>query len=305
MGKFIICLFAVTVIFLQAYGQTNWTKHGKIFPRGSNGTWDDQLVTNPYVLFDGSGYHLWHAGYDGSTGTNIGYAYSSDGISNWTRHPNPVLTTGPSGSWDDITVYQPCVLFDGATYHMWFGGHDGTTRQIAYATSTDSINWTKYDDPTTTTPPYAESDPVLKPGDPGDWDDVWVDSPEVLFINGVYHMWYSGNDGSITQIGHATSSDKITWEKDSLNPVLKVAPGEWDDVMCYQPSVLFDGTDYHMWTSDSNIVPCPVCPSGKYRVIWMFYQRIIFKIEWYFWSCSITNITNRNAGSTSIPHLKN
>jgi hypothetical protein len=37
------------------------------------------------------------------------------------------------------------------------------------ATSADGINWTKYDDPSTTEAPYAKSDPVLQPS-PSGWD---------------------------------------------------------------------------------------------------------------------------------------
>ena len=263
MGKFIICLLVVTAIITQVYGQTMWTKDtlNPVLPKGSSGEWDSNIVENPYVLFDGAVYHMWYAGSDG-TGLRIGYAHSSDGI-NWTKYDDPTTTTppyaesdpvlspGPSGSWDEGHVLQPSVIFDGTSYHMWYGGTNDnlTTRNIGYAAAPDSIHWTKYDDPTTTTPSYAESDPVLSTG-PEAWDFQWVDSPNVLFINGVYHMWYCGNDGSITQIGHATSSDKITWVKDILNnPVLKPEAGSWEGAMCYQPSVLFNGTDFHMWYS--------------------------------------------------------
>jgi len=252
MKKFFICLFVASTFFVQAYSQTPWVRdtNNPVLPRGTNGEWDDAFVGGPYVLFDGTTYHMWYAGYDGSTGTNIGYATSPDGIT-WTKYSgNPLLTSGPSGSWDEVTDYQPSVLFDGTIYHMWFGGHDGTIRRIGYATSPDGVNWTKYDDPSTTSPLYSNSDPVLNLGSSGRWDDNFVDSPNVLYKDGVFHIWYSGNDGTITQSGHATSTDGINWEKDILNPVLNVGTtGSWDDVMSYQPSVLFDGDRYHMWYS--------------------------------------------------------
>jgi hypothetical protein len=121
---------------------------------------------------------------------------------------------------------------------MWFSGHNGIlTRQIGYATSTDSIHWTKY-----------ENNPVLKPGPGGSWEDQWVDSPDVLLIEGMYHMWYGGNDGNITQIGHATSADGVTWEKDPQNPVLTVGTsGAWDNLTVSNPTVLYEGHTFHMW----------------------------------------------------------
>jgi predicted GH43/DUF377 family glycosyl hydrolase len=245
MGKLFICFIAVAALFTQAYSQISWEKHDDpVLPRGASGEWDSQFLAGPYVIYHGNNYHMWHSGYDGGNdGSSIGYARSSDGIA-WTKDGlnNPVLESGPPGSWDAVTVYQPSVFFDGTTYHMWFGGHNLTTvqTQIGYATSPDSINWTKY-----------SNNPVLTPGPEGTWDDETVGSPNVLFIDGVFHMWYGGGDGTIAQIGHATSPDGMTWTKDTLNPVLKVGTtGRWDEAAVIEPSVLYDGeTTYHMWYS--------------------------------------------------------
>jgi hypothetical protein len=56
-------------------------------------------------------------------------------------------------------------------------------------------------------------------------------------------------DGSENfSIGHATSTDGITWEKDSSNPVLEVGTaGSWDQVGIQVGSVIFDDDTYHMW----------------------------------------------------------
>ena len=62
---------------------------------------------------------------------------------------------------------------------MWYGASDGDNFRIGYATSSDGIAWTKYDDPSTTAPPYAESDPVLGLG-PGSFETVWVYFPQVI-----------------------------------------------------------------------------------------------------------------------------
>jgi hypothetical protein len=148
MKKIFVYLFVSVIFLTQIFGQTNWTKdpNNPVLTRGTNGEWDHGLVAVPYILFDGTTYHMWYAGYDGTTNTRIGYATSSDGI-NWTKYDDPattaspyansdpVLSQGPPGSWDDEVVYQPSVLFDGSTYHMWFSGHNGpTNRQIGYAT---------------------------------------------------------------------------------------------------------------------------------------------------------------------------
>jgi len=237
MKKILVYLFATVAFIIQTKGQVNWTKYtgNPVLTRGANGDWDDVAVGSPTIIYDGTLYHMWYNGNDGSN-TNIGYARSTDKI-NWDKHPTPVLEHGPNGSWDDLNLLHPTVYFDGTTYHMWYTGNNGSYGQIGYATSPDSINWSKY-----------SKNPVLTLGEPGSWDDQSINGPEVLFIDSVFHMWYGGFDGSHEQIGHATSYDGITWEKDTLNPVLKVGgAGSWDNASVSQLSVLFDGTNFHMW----------------------------------------------------------
>jgi predicted GH43/DUF377 family glycosyl hydrolase len=205
---------------------------------GPPGSWDDDLVWAPRVLYDGATYHMWYSGDDGVTG-RIGYANSSNGIT-WTKYPgNPILGPGP-GAWEAQSVYVPTVLYDGVTYHMWYTGYDfSNTYRIGYANSSDGITWTKY-----------SGNPILDIGSPGSWDDFRVHANSVLYIGTTYHMWYSASDGSTQRIGYATSPDGITWTKHSANPILSPGPpGSWDDVHVYYPTVHYDDTKkiFHMW----------------------------------------------------------
>jgi predicted GH43/DUF377 family glycosyl hydrolase len=95
---------------------------------------------------------------------------------------------------------------------------------------------------------YADN-PILPLGDPGEWDDTDAAYVHVLYDGSMYHLWYSGAPQENTyRIGYATSTDGISWNKDSNNPVLDVgAPGEFDDEDVWLPAVLFDGTSYEMW----------------------------------------------------------
>jgi len=184
----------------------------------------------------------------------------------WTKDTlnNPVLTPGPAGEWDEQFAAIPSVLFDGSTYHLWYNNYNfvaNSIDRIGYATSNDGIIWQKYDDLTTTNPPYSLSDPVLVPG-PGNYDNVAVGNHCVRKFNNIYHMWYTGDNNPAPSQGysicHATSSDGIHWMKDTLNPVLEVGSnGEWDDVLIFAPSVVFDGSIYHIWYSgwDGSISP--------------------------------------------------
>jgi parallel beta-helix repeat protein len=219
--------------------------------------WDSTWVFYPEVLFDGAIYRMWYTGYNENT-SGIGYATSVDRTT-WTKLNNPVLSGGPPGSWDE-SVWDVSVTYDGTTYHMWYMGWDGNISRIGYATSLDGINWTKYDDPSTVNPPFAESDPVMNPGDPGMWDAAAVLSPCIINTGTTYQMWYAGGDSLNPgtpfpvggKIGYATSFDGITWIKaDRVNPVLEGAgpggPTSWWEGGVGDPDVLFDSTTYHMY----------------------------------------------------------
>lgn len=79
--------------------------------------------------------------------------------------------------------------------------------------------------------------PVLDLGVSGQWDDTSVVAATVLLDNGVYKMWYAGNDGTNSRIGYATSSDGINWTKYASNPVLDLGvSGEWADFNVNTPT---------------------------------------------------------------------
>lgn len=217
----------------------NWTKHpNPVLDKGTQGQWDSQFIAGAYVLYDGTTYQMWYVGGSSFSRLEIGFATSTDGI-NWTKHmSNPVLRVGSEGSWDAKWVGSSTVLFDGTIYKMWYEGvnaqHDF---RIGYATSTDGITWTKH-----------PNNPIFSVGQPGNFDDTWVHVPHVIFDGAMYHMWYSGFDGSIDRIGCATSPDGINWTKHPNNPVLdKGSAGSWEASEVGIPRVIFDGTNYKMW----------------------------------------------------------
>jgi len=144
----------------------------------------------------------------------------------WEKYTgNPVLNLGSNGSWDDLSVWAPTVLWKDNLYRMWYcGGRNNQYIRIGLATSLDGISWTRYG-----------TGPVLDVS-PSGWDSFQVDCPSVVFNGSKYCMWYSGNNGQ--SIGFATSSDGISWTKYSGNPVF--TGGRY----C---SVLLDGSIYKMW----------------------------------------------------------
>jgi hypothetical protein len=99
--------------------------------------------------------------------------------------------------------------------------------------------------------------PIIGPGDPGEWDETGHAVTAVIFDGSLYHMWFTSftsYDVSLpTDIGHATSPDGIAWAMDPENPVLtRGAPGEWDEYFLYNTAVLYDGAQFHMWYQGSD-----------------------------------------------------
>jgi predicted GH43/DUF377 family glycosyl hydrolase len=220
------------IVGLIDYGGYN---NNIVLDLGSPGSWDDNMVSQPTVVFDGSIYHMWYAG-NNPGNIQFGYANSTDKVT-WVRYPDPVLSKGGLNQWDDAYIHGPRVLYDGAVFHMWYYGDDGSNGRIGYAISSDGINWIKNVD-----------NPVLDIGPPGSWDDNRVSSPAVIFKGNIYHMWYTGNDGSNITMGYAISPDGINWTKSNSNPILSVGPaGSWDSVYAETPSVVFNGTILQMW----------------------------------------------------------
>jgi predicted GH43/DUF377 family glycosyl hydrolase len=128
-------------------------------------------------------------------------------------------------------------------YKMWYSGYDGTNSRIGYATSSDGITWTKY-----------ENNPVLNNGPTGSWNEGGSSHPCVRFDGSTYHMWFHGwpVPDVPTSIGYATSVDGITWTEYENNPVLVVGNNTWDGQHVESPDVLFDGSTYHMWYHGRN-----------------------------------------------------
>ncbi|UCG69418.1 MAG: hypothetical protein JSV09_16890, partial [Thermoplasmata archaeon] len=178
-----------------------WIKHPQnpVLDLGSPGEWDDSRVYAPCVLYDGIKFHMWYSGFDGLN-YRMGYANSSDGVT-WVKNPaNPILSPGPSGTWDDSRVFAPSVIFRGKECHMWYTGNDGSIYRIGYATSYDGFTWIK-----------SVSNPVLDLGPSSSWDEYNVHQPSVFYEGITYHMWYSGEDGPNSRIGHAVLS--LNWTK--------------------------------------------------------------------------------------------
>jgi predicted GH43/DUF377 family glycosyl hydrolase len=134
------------------------------------------LVDDTWMLF----YNAIAAGekyspYTGG-GSSIGLTTAPEPTGPWTTGQH-VLRAGKIGEWDSGFIYPNSVIVTEDGYRMYYtAGPDPneTEMMCGMATSPDGIIWNKYDDPSTTEAPFAESDPVLQPG-PSGWEKFGVD----------------------------------------------------------------------------------------------------------------------------------
>ena len=242
MRRILPIVILLLLLPMSAMGQVKWDKYPNnvVLDLGDEGTWDAVHVAHPTVYYDGSEVHLWYAGSNGNLWA-IGYARSPDGM-NWEKYPgNPVLEDGISDVWDGEFVTQPCIVYNGSHYQMWYAGYDGSVMRIGHATSPNGINWTK-----------DATNPVVELGADTEWDDAGVSSPGVLLEEGNYHLWYTGYDGTDLRIGYATGDDGVAWTKSASNPVIDLGAGsEWDDAGVSSPTVIITemlgAITYRMW----------------------------------------------------------
>ncbi len=137
----------------------------------------------------------------------IGVATSADGVE-WTRGSDrPVLTRGTEGSFDDVHLHMPSVLFDAqlGKFRMWYAGYQNNRgNTIGYAESDDGLNWTKHGQ-------------VLSYGPEMSFDSGSLREPSVMYDakNRLFKMWYSGTmpNQHYGPTGYAISEDGIHWGK--------------------------------------------------------------------------------------------
>jgi len=150
---------------------------------------------------------------------------------------DPVLSNTTVGHFDYGSVSCPGVVLRGSTFNMWYTGNDNFNNRIGYATSSDGVTWIRQN----------SGNAVVDTGQLGDWDASGVSDPWVVDDSGTLHMWFTGFDGLRTRIGYASSTDGITWNKDSGAVVDLGDYGKFDEEGVSAPTVVKIAGTFHMW----------------------------------------------------------
>ena len=107
----------------------DWEEQGEAIPRGAPGAWDEQSVFTPNILVAEGRYFLFYTSvekpYTEEALTAIGVASASSPGGPWMKYEeNPVLRTGPEGSWDSHRVDDACLIVRGGLYWLYYKGRE-------------------------------------------------------------------------------------------------------------------------------------------------------------------------------------
>ena len=280
--------FGYLLYYAYSSDGINWTKYDNNSPRtytaydtvqpaghffrGSNTKGDDTYFYQSSMIKDGNTYKMWYSGHDGAN-LRIFYATSPDAIT-WTKYNNTIpsasnttstdgrIPLGSGSVGDSVHAYLPSVLKDDdGTYKMWYTGYGSDSKyRIYYATSPDGLTWTKYDNSIPSASDLVGTNGRIPIGNNGTGDDYYLGFASVVKSpDGIYHMFYSGHDGSNSRIFHAYSLDGLTWYKNayitpettnSVSGSYNIPLGSssfGDDYYIYYSTVILDGNYFKIW----------------------------------------------------------
>jgi predicted GH43/DUF377 family glycosyl hydrolase len=171
----------------------HWQKSpsSPVLTHGQTSSWDARSVAGSKVCVSNGMFMMWYTGTHDVYGST-GLATSIDGIS-WTKdYRNPVLRNGNAGKVDARQADVMGVTNRDSLYYMIYLSIDSSgVYSSSLATSADGANWTKY-----------FRNPV-KIG--SGWDRYAVGGGTLLWLNGLFRLWYCGTAGGSWALGEAVS----------------------------------------------------------------------------------------------------
>lgn len=203
---------------------------------GISDTWEN-IVNRACVLFANNKWHMWYCGLQNEV-SQIGYAYSNDGIHFIRCSENPIISA--KESFEGVSVMNPSVLWDSQRklYRMWYSAGDNYEPDvICYAESSDGICWNKY------------KEPVLKPNLQHEWEKYKIGGCHVTELSEnellMFYIGYQNLD--VARICYAKSIDGKKWERSDNNLIISPTKGSWDSDAVYKPTVIMNDKMIYLW----------------------------------------------------------
>jgi len=151
------------------------------------------------------------------------------------------------GTQHDESVFDPHVQYLNGCYRMDFSYREGGCCMVAF--SSDGITWN-------------EPSLTLAANENSGWEQR-VNRNCVIFADGLYRMWYTGQRDRQSRIGYAESTDGISFKR-LPHPVL-VAEEEYECCSVMNPCVIYENGKYRMWYSAGEYIePNVICYAESY-----------------------------------------
>jgi predicted GH43/DUF377 family glycosyl hydrolase len=219
-----------------------------ILPLGNTGTFDEFGIYPVSVIKHKDHYRAYYAGWTRCESvpynTSIGMALSKNNGETFEKiGPGPVLSFALN---EPMTISGPKIRKFNNEWILfyvsgikWIQGIDRpeSVFKIRMARSTDGIEWQR-----------LGRDLIESRLE----EDECQASPDVIYINGKYHMFFSYKYSYDFRrrergyrIGYATSTDMINWQRDDSKAGIDVSDDGWDSEMICYPNVFeLDGETY-------------------------------------------------------------
>ncbi len=228
-------------------GGLTWTRRTRIL--SPDLAWEGRYIAaNGTALARGGEILYW---YQAGSPPRLGLARSTDAGRSWRKHGDPVLPTGPRGSWDERGVADPYVIDpgdgSGAVYMYFLGQNRARQQRLGLARSTDGgVTWTK-----------LRSNPIMEIGPEGAFDENGLGEPAVWSARGRWWMLYTGRDrAERRRLGLASSVDGVRWERWRDSAAILSGDAPWNVAVVCDPTVLPDpsrpGT-FRLWFGGGDV----------------------------------------------------
>lgn len=185
---------------------------------------DMNLLTSVIQEDDGTWafyFFLW-SNANSTAPTGIARATASSPTDPWQFDEELVLLPGSKGEWDAGSIGSTEIFKTNGGYVMYYVG-GAVDPQMGMATSADGIHWEKYNDPTTTDAPFAESDPVFTAQGAETWEFNNISDLAIIPDGDGWLMFYgsmnTGSNVSFAGYNLAFSDDGLNWERLSKEPL--------------------------------------------------------------------------------------
>ncbi|MFH1744289.1 MAG: hypothetical protein ABIH23_35250 [bacterium] len=206
----------------------------------------------PLVWRLGRQWQMWYTGFDGN-GYQTALAVSDDLI-HW-EPKGLVMGYGKPGAFDYGGVTFGGLLMESYDVRAqrrprkwndkyWVlygcyprqGGYELRPGAEGAAWSEDGVTWHRLSDDT----------PILSIDGAEEWEKDCIYQPWLLEHDGKFWDFYNAANGSIEQMGLATSTDMKHWTRYPNNPIVRNRPGGYDEQFCSDGKVFRDGDHWIM-----------------------------------------------------------